>query len=73
MKKLKAGCAVWLALFLSVLFAVMKLTGCIAWPWVWVLSPAWVWILTHSFGEGLIAAADAINGFVGRHKEGDQK
>ena len=27
---------------LGVLFITLKLTGVIAWPWVWVLAPFWV-------------------------------
>lgn len=27
---------------LTIAFVVLKLTGYIAWPWVWVLSPLWI-------------------------------
>ena len=27
---------------LTLLFIVLKLTGIIAWPWVWVLAPLWI-------------------------------
>lgn len=27
---------------LTIVFIVLKLTGVIAWPWVWVLSPIWI-------------------------------
>lgn len=27
---------------LTILFIGLKLTGYIAWPWVWVLSPIWI-------------------------------
>jgi hypothetical protein len=30
---------------LAVLFIALKLTGVIAWPWVWVLSPIWIPVL----------------------------
>jgi hypothetical protein len=30
---------------LTVLFIALKLTGFIAWSWVWVLSPIWISIL----------------------------
>lgn len=73
MKNHKIGCLVWLALFLTVLFSALKLTGCISWAWIWVASPAWMWLLEFSFGEGLIAAADAINAFTNRHKGGEDK
>lgn len=26
---------------LALLFIALKLTGCISWPWVWVLCPIW--------------------------------
>lgn len=27
---------------LTLIFITLKLTGFIAWPWVWVLSPLWI-------------------------------
>lgn len=27
---------------LTVLFVGLKLTGCISWSWLWVLSPLWI-------------------------------
>jgi hypothetical protein len=27
---------------LGIVFVVLKLTGLISWPWVWVLSPYWI-------------------------------
>jgi len=27
---------------LGIVFIVLKLTGVIAWPWVWVLAPWWI-------------------------------
>ena len=27
---------------LTIVFIALKLTGFIAWPWVWVLSPIWI-------------------------------
>ena len=27
---------------LTIVFIVLKLTGFIAWPWVWVLAPLWI-------------------------------
>lgn len=32
---------------LQVAFIVLKLTGYISWPWVWVLAPTWI---SASFG-----------------------
>lgn len=31
--------------WLTLLFVGLKLTGYIAWPWVWVLSPIWISLL----------------------------
>lgn len=30
------------ATLLTLLFITLKLTGVIAWPWVWVLAPLWI-------------------------------
>ena len=27
---------------LTLLFIALKLTGCITWSWIWVLSPMWI-------------------------------
>lgn len=27
---------------LTIVFIVLKLTGYISWPWIWVLSPIWI-------------------------------
>lgn len=29
-------------LILAIVFTIFKLTGLIAWSWVWVLSPLWI-------------------------------
>lgn len=31
-----------LGTLLVVVFVVLKLTGVIAWPWIWVLAPIWI-------------------------------
>lgn len=30
---------------LTITFIILKLTGVIAWPWIWVLSPIWISII----------------------------
>lgn len=30
------------ASILLIIFVVLKLTGCIDWSWLWVLSPLWI-------------------------------
>lgn len=31
-----------IATILTIVFVVLKLTGVIAWSWLWVLSPLWI-------------------------------
>ena len=31
---------------LTIVFIVLKLTGSIDWPWLWVLSPIWITAIT---------------------------
>lgn len=40
-RKSSGGSDIFLSL-LTVLFIGLKLTGYIAWPWYWVLSPIWI-------------------------------
>lgn len=42
---------------LTIAFIVLKLTGFISWPWVWVLSPLWIWY-------GIVILVFAITVFV---------
>jgi uncharacterized protein (DUF983 family) len=30
---------------LTIVFIVLKLTGYVSWPWVWVLAPMWISLL----------------------------
>ena len=34
---------------LGCIFIVLKLTGNIAWPWIWVLSPFWIGLVLILF------------------------
>lgn len=34
-----------IAVVLSIIFMVLKLTEVIAWSWLWVLSPLWIFLL----------------------------
>ena len=45
---------------LTLLFVALKLTGVIAWSWLWVLSPLW---LTFAVA---VRAGDALTGGAGR-------
>lgn len=60
MKTTKIGCTGWLALFLTVLFVVLKLLGAIHWKWVFVASPAWIIFLLYAFGKGIIECANSL-------------
>lgn len=40
--KIKLGCFSLFIILLSILFITLKLTGVIAWSWLWVLSPLWL-------------------------------
>lgn len=59
---------------LGILFIVLKLTGVIAWPWIWVLSPFWIGIavliavlgIVTLFGLGLFGLAWAIDKWGGK-------
>lgn len=39
--KTESGGVTFLGL-LTILFIGLKLTHCIDWPWIWVLSPMWI-------------------------------
>jgi len=34
---------------LTLLFIALKLTGCVAWSWLWVLSPLWLTFVVAAF------------------------
>lgn len=36
------GSTLPLGFLLGIVFLVLKLTGAVAWPWVWVLAPFWI-------------------------------
>lgn len=38
---------------LGVAFIILKLTGVIAWPWIWVLAPFWIPLALALFVGGL--------------------
>lgn len=44
--------------FLTLIFITLKLTGFIAWPWLWVLSPLWLGLaaVLLILGLGILAA-----------------
>ena len=43
------------ASLLTLLFIALKLTGVIAWPWVWVLAPLWITLVISLVLAALIA------------------
>ena len=40
--KYRTGCGSVIAVFLTILFIVLKLLGAVKWKWVWVLCPLWI-------------------------------
>jgi hypothetical protein len=56
------GCGGFLAAALTVLFVYLKITGQIAWSWVWVLSPIWIYVGLSVF---LLLAVLAIAALIG--------
>ena len=40
--KSAAGGGLSLGTILGVIFIILKLTGNITWPWIWVLAPFWI-------------------------------
>ena len=59
-KNTSGGGDVFLSL-LTVLFIGLKLTGCIAWPWLWVLSPIWIPLALILLGVVAFVVAKAIS------------
>ncbi len=49
-----------LAALLFVIFFILKLSGVIAWEWLWILSPLWIWALYQVavWGMGKIRSGD---------------
>lgn len=37
------GCIVLIAIQLTIVFIVLKLTNVIDWSWIWVLAPIWIY------------------------------
>jgi len=48
---------------LTVLFVGLKLTGYIAWPWIWVLSPIWISFLIFIAIAAIMLAIALATGF----------
>ena len=40
---------------LGIAFVVLKLTGIIAWPWLWVLAPFWIGLAIGLFVIAIVA------------------
>jgi Flp pilus assembly protein TadB len=63
MKKQRKKAGLGFISTLTLLFIVLKLTGLVHWPWIWVLCPVWI--------SGVLAiAAFSIILIVGRIKKG---
>lgn len=59
MKKTDAGGIGFLGI-LTLIFITLKLTGYIAWSWVWVVAPLWI-PLVLIFSIALLASALAVS------------
>ena len=44
---------------LAILFIALKLTGCISWSWLWVLSPIWIPIALLLVLSVILSIADS--------------
>lgn len=64
MKKVKKRDRIGIVSILTLTFIVLKATGMISWPWLWVLSPIWISLLL----AGLIFAAILIAGRIKKGK-----
>ena len=53
---------IWIVL--TVIFAVLKLVGIVAWPWLWVFSPLLVMLALAFLSFLLVALAIAISAFI---------
>ena len=64
MDEKKASGGIGFAGLLGIVFIVLKLTGVIAWSWLWVLSPIWmpisIGILCAIIGIALKLAGDKL-------------
>jgi len=45
---------------LTIAFIVLKLTCCIDWPWLWVLSPLWIPIAVTLLVMGVVIIVELI-------------
>ncbi len=46
--------------FLTILFIVLKVSGIISWPWIWVFSPIWITAICFILLFGIILVAGRI-------------
>lgn len=42
MKEKKGNSGTVSCVLLTIIFVVLKLTGVVNWPWIWVVSPLWI-------------------------------
>lgn len=57
MNENKSGGSIGFIGLLTIVFIVLKLTGVIAWSWLWVLSPIWI---TAGIGIAIVLVALSI-------------
>lgn len=56
--RIHIGSPLPLGFMLGIVFLVLKLTGAVTWPWVWVLAPFWIPVALVAAG-GIILLAVA--------------
>lgn len=45
---------------LTLIFVVLRISGLVDWPWVWVFSPVWISLLALGLAFGVILLAGRI-------------
>ena len=61
--KIKRSRGAGLVSTLTILFIILKITGVLSWPWIWVLSPIWITLIVAIVLFGLVL-------IIGRVKKG---
>lgn len=49
-----------LGFMLGIVFLVLKLTGAVTWPWVWVLAPFWIPVALVAAGVIILLAVAGV-------------
>lgn len=63
--KVVSGGGISLSTILGVVFIILKLTGVISWPWLWVLAPFWIPLALGTLILIIAAVIAIIAGIIG--------